>query len=79
MYGSILMRVSPEGSVDRTVDLPGEKPSMPAFGGDDLDTLFVTSISSGGSQPASPGQDQAGCLFAIDPGVRGLPEPHFAG
>ena len=79
VYGWTLLRATPDGTVDRIVELPLEKPSMPAFGGTDLGTLFVTSISSSGSSPASPGQPLAGALLAIDPGVYGTPEPLFAG
>jgi sugar lactone lactonase YvrE len=61
--------------LDRTIELPVEKPSMPAFAGPDLDTLVVTSISSGGRRPAAPGQPDAGAVLAINPGVRGLIEP----
>ena len=68
-----------EGEVDRIIELPIQKPTMPAFGGADLDTIFLTSISTGGSYEMSPGQPQAGGLFALTPGVRGLPEPLFAG
>jgi L-arabinonolactonase len=77
--GWALLRATPTGEVDRIIDLPIEKPTMPAFGGPDLDTLYVTSIGLGGSVANSPGQPQAGGLFALSPGVRGLPEPHFAG
>jgi hypothetical protein len=31
------------------------------------------------SEEALTSQPQAGGVFAIDPGVRGLPEPRFAG
>jgi len=44
------------------------------FGGAELATLYVTSASM---EIAS--QPQAGGLFALEPGVRGLPEPRFAG
>lgn len=79
VYGWSLLRATPEGDVDRIIELPVEKPTMPAFGGSSLDTLYVTSISSGGSLPTAPGQRHAGGVFALDPGVRGLPEPHFLG
>lgn len=79
VYGWALLRATPDGDVDRIIELPVEKPSMPAFGGADLDVLYVTSISTGGSVPSAPGQPLAGALLALSPGVRGLPEPIFAG
>ena len=78
VYGWSVIRVAPDGTVDERIELPLEKPSMPAFGGPDLDTLFVTTIGVGGGRPSAPGRDGAipGSLLAIDGlGVRGLPEP----
>jgi sugar lactone lactonase YvrE len=79
VYGWSVARISPRGTVDCVLELPVEKPSMPAFGGRGLDTMYVTSISTGGSRPAAPDQPLAGALLAIDVGVSGLPEPAFAG
>lgn len=75
--GALLLRFTPEGALDRALELPVKKPSMCAFGGADLDTLFVTSI-----RPADPaaleGQPDAGAVFALKPGVKGLAETPFA-
>ena len=79
VYGWAVLRATPAGDVDRVIDLPVEKPSMPAFGGSDLDTLYITSISTGGSVPLAPGQPWAGAVLTMAPGVKGLPEPLFAG
>ena len=79
VYGWAVARITPGGDVDRIVELPFEKPTMPAFGGPDLDMLYVTSIGEGGSYPSTPGQYQPGGLFAFEPGVHGMPEPAFAG
>ena len=67
-----LVRFTPAGKVDRRIALPVAKPSMIAFGGSRLDTIYVTSI-----RPAAglENQPQAGSLFAVDAGVKGLPEP----
>ncbi|HVQ22714.1 MAG TPA: SMP-30/gluconolactonase/LRE family protein, partial [Candidatus Saccharimonadia bacterium] len=75
--GWSVIRVTPAGTVDQRIGLPVEKPTMPAFGGTGLATLFVTSIGRGGSRPSAPGQRDAGGLFAIDTGTRGLAEPWF--
>lgn len=77
IYGWSILRVTPDGAVDREIEVPVEKPTMPAFGGSDLSTLFVTSIGMPGSRPMAEGQTSPGGLFAIDAGVRGLPEPVF--
>ena len=75
--GSAVLRVTPHGDVDRIVEFPVVRPTMPAFGGTDLETLFVTSI--GVRDPEADGPGPHGAVFAFDPGVRGLPEPVFAG
>ena len=77
--GWSVARLTPGGEVDRIIELPVEKPTMPAFGGDDLSTLFVTSIGGGASHEYAADQPEAGHLLAIDAGVAGLPEPSFAG
>lgn len=74
-----VMRFTPDGELDRTIRLPVEAPTMPAFGGADLDTLFVTSISTGGSRTPSPDQQHAGAVVAIDAGVAGRIDAPFAG
>lgn len=67
-------RFTPEGKLDRSLHVPVKKPAMCAFGGAHLDTLFVTSI-----RPAGDISDQplAGGVFALNPGIKGLPEPEF--
>ena len=74
VYGWAVTRFTPDGEVDRRIPVPVEKPSMPAFGGDDLSTLYVTSIGDGGSRPSAPGRNgvAAGSLLAIDPGFCAL-------
>ena len=77
--GWAVARFTPDGRLDRQIEVPVMKPSMTAFGGTNLGTLYVTSIGGGGSHPAPDGQPHAGDLFAIDPGVTGLPDAPFAG
>jgi len=72
----LIHRFTPDGRLDRSLAVPVKKPAMCAFGGRNLDTLFVTSIRPGGDLSDQP---LAGGLFALDPGVQGLPEPAFAG
>ena len=75
-----LVRFTPEGAVERIIDMPCEKPTKIAFGGADLDTLYVTSIGAGLTPGTEVRQPHAGGLFALRvPGVRGLPQPRFAG
>lgn len=72
----LVHRFTPEGKLDRSLALPVKKPAMCAFGGPNLDTLFVTSIRPGGVDLSD--QPLAGGVFALRPGVCGLPEPLFS-
>jgi L-arabinonolactonase len=78
VYGWAVARITPGGKIDRMITLPVEKPTMPAFGGTDLSTMFITSIGGGASHAIDPSQHEAGGVFAVDAGVQGLPEPVFA-
>jgi len=79
VMGGMVLRVTPDGTVDRRVRVPVEKPTMPAFGGPDRSTLFITTIGGGGSHAVDPAESLAGGLFAVEVGVRGLPETPFRG
>ena len=70
----LIHRFTPDGRLDRSLSVPVKKPTMCAFGGSRLDTLFVTSIRPGDDHDD---QSLAGGVFALDAGVRGLPEPPF--
>lgn len=73
-----IARVTPDGALDRLIEAPADLPSSLAFGGDDLATLFVTTIQDSGSGRAVSAHPDGGKLFAIDGlGVRGLPEARF--
>jgi sugar lactone lactonase YvrE len=49
------------------------------FGGADLDVLYVTSARVEVPAADRPQRPLDGDLFCLRPGVRGLPEPLFAG
>jgi sugar lactone lactonase YvrE len=74
----LIHRFTPAGTLDRSLAVPVKKPAMCAFGGENLDTLFVTSIRPGGvDQAGLNDQPLAGGVFALRPGVCGIPEPKF--
>jgi len=50
-----LNRIAPDGTLLQRMDLPVEAPTMPCFGGPDLKTLFVTSMTSNRSGTVQPG------------------------
>jgi sugar lactone lactonase YvrE len=77
VFGSAIARVTPRGAVDRVIEVPVDKPTKPAFGGPDLDVLYVTSIGGGATHTRYDERGANGLLLAIDVGVRGVPEPRI--
>lgn len=77
--GGCVIRFAPDGTIDRTVEIPASKVTNCAFGGDDLSTLFVTTARQGLDETELDNHPQAGSIFAFEPGVAGLPERRFAG
>ncbi len=74
-----LTRYDPEGTIDRVVHLPVPQVTSVAFGGDSLDQLFVTTARLGLNEAQLNEAPLSGGLFALDPGVSGLPEVPFQG
>jgi xylono-1,5-lactonase len=74
-----LTRFTPEGAVDRVIEMPVSKVTSCTFGGSDFDRLYVTSASIGLSEQQRADQPLAGGLFEIDVGVKGFPAGLFGG
>jgi sugar lactone lactonase YvrE len=77
--GWCVRRFSPAGEMLKRIEMPVEQPSSCAFGGPDLDRLYVTSATQDLDEAALAMQPNAGGLFLLSPGVRGLTELPFAG
>ncbi len=76
-HGSRVCRRHPQtGEILQTIHLPVSCITACAFGGKDLDTLYITSAALVSGIPSEP---SAGGLFAIKPGVRGVPAFRFGG
>ena len=67
--GARLHRYDPDGRLMGQYPLPARKVTMPAFGGEGLKTLFVTTAADEGRE--------GGGLYAFEPGVAGLAIPAF--
>ena len=80
VFDGRIRRYRPDGSIDRVIEMPVCKITSLAFGGPNLDRLYVTSMAEP-PLPKYPGDGPLrGSLFVIDGlGVTGLPEPRFAG
>ncbi len=72
-------RYAPDGTVDRTLQMPVSQPTSCCFGGPELKTLFITSAKRGLTEDQVKQQPQAGGLFAIETDVQGCAEPLYKG
>ena len=77
--GARLTRFSPAGEVLEVVPIPALNITSCAFGGAELDTLYITSARFHMEESALEQYPLAGSFFAYKPGVKGLPTPVFAG
>lgn len=73
--GSCVLRIAPDGTIDRRIDLPVSRVTCPAFGGDDLKTLYITSARSGLTPQQLEQEPLAGGVFSIRVDVPGQAEP----
>jgi L-arabinonolactonase len=76
--GNRICRYAPDGSLERVLQIPADRPSCCTFGGPRYRTLFVTSASN--KSPEELKLDpQAGALFSVElDDVEGLPADLFA-
>jgi sugar lactone lactonase YvrE len=72
-------RYDPTGKVEREVGLPVQKVTSCAFGGENLDDLYITTAWENLSEEEREKQPLAGDLFCINVQVQGMAEPSFAG
>ncbi len=70
---------APNGKKELEVAVPVAQPTCCAFGGPDLDTLYITSAQENFTPEQKKAQPWAGDIFSFKPGVKGLPEPEFLG
>jgi len=77
--GWAVQRFSPEGVLDRTVNVPVPRPTSCAFGGSDLKTLYITSARIRLSATQLAAAPLSGSVFALKTDVAGAPVGVFAG
>jgi sugar lactone lactonase YvrE len=74
-----VVRYMPSGKIDRVIAMPVANPTCCCFGGADFDTLYITSATQRLTPEDLARQPLAGSVFAVRPGVRGLPESRYGG
>ncbi|WP_052867227.1 SMP-30/gluconolactonase/LRE family protein [Streptomyces niger] len=72
--GGQVRRYTPDGALDRTIELPVGRPTACAFGGSDLTDLFITTAQEG-----TPRHPLEGSVLVVPGAGRGLEQPAFAG
>lgn len=70
--GGRIRRHAPDGALLLEVPVPARCPTMVAFGGPDLRTLYVTTARRGRPADELAALPLSGALFALDPGVAGM-------
>lgn len=69
-FGHCIVRVAPDGRIDKVIEMPVKNITTATFGGVDLRTLYVTSASA----LRDPGERLAGSLWALRCEVPGMSE-----
>jgi sugar lactone lactonase YvrE len=77
--GGCVLCVDPDGRIAARIDFPVSQVSSCAFGGAELEDLYVTSAREDFTTADNVREPAAGGLFRVRPGVRGLPPHRFAG
>ncbi|MEU9286620.1 SMP-30/gluconolactonase/LRE family protein [Streptomyces sp. NPDC048275] len=73
--GGAVRRYTPDGVLDRVLELPVRRPTACAFGGADLTDLYITTARTGLEAP----HPLSGSLLVVPGAGKGLAQPAFAG
>ena len=71
--GSCIVRVAPNGKIDRVIELPVSNPTNCTFGGPNGNVLYITSALP----EAGRWERFGGCLFALETNAAGMAENKF--
>ncbi len=74
-----VVRYRPDGSIDLELPMPVARPTSCAFGGKNLDELYITSAFVEAGDPREKDQPLQGDVFRVKVDVKGLPEPFYLG
>lgn len=77
--GHKVVRVAPNGQIDQVINIPTWKPTCCTFGGEDLETLYITTSRLFSTEDQIAAEPGTGGLFAVNPGVKGITDTHFLG
>lgn len=77
--GQRVVKISPQGEILEEYPVPATYPTMVAFGGPEMKTLFVSTCRGAQTEEELKQFPQAGGIFALETNVKGQIEPRFAG
>jgi sugar lactone lactonase YvrE len=77
--GGAVRRYTPDGKLDRVVEVPAARTTACAFGGPRLTDLYITTATVGLDALALAGQPLAGSLLVLPDAGQGMPDVPFAG
>ncbi len=72
-----LVRLDPDGRIERRISMPVKYPTMPAFGGSDLRSIFVTSANWPLTPEERAERPDEGSLFRLEAPVPGVPPNRY--
>jgi sugar lactone lactonase YvrE len=79
-YGAgVIRRYTPDGTLDATIRVPAKNPTCPAFGGESMDRLYITSARENLSDDELAQNPTEGGVYVASPGVRGVADALFRG
>lgn len=78
-FGGRVLRYDDEGHLTGEIAVPATLTTSVAFGGDDLNLLFITTGRTGLSADQLSDQPHAGSVFVTKPGAPGQPNVPYAG
>lgn len=77
--GKRVVQLSPQGVELQSMETPVTTCTMPAFGGDDMQTLYLTSARHNRSDAELKREPQMGCVFSLRVNAIGAPVNFYAG
>jgi sugar lactone lactonase YvrE len=77
--GKRVVQLSPQGVELQSIETPVTTCTMPSFGGDDMQTLYLTSARHNRSDTELKREPQMGCVFSLRVNAIGVPVNFYAG
>ncbi len=77
--GFQISRINPDGKIIEEIKAPVPSPTCMSFGGENLQTLYITSATKGLSEKQLTDHPESGSLFKIITRIKGMKERAFDG